>query len=99
MVMYYSCGNLCEKKLSCGNHLCLKPCHDGQCDPCITVNRCPCGKRPLTEDELSNRTLCTHPIPICNQLCGKPLECGPPGRCSLCTWVAILLANLLYLFV
>ncbi|XP_025197835.1 protein shuttle craft-like isoform X2 [Melanaphis sacchari] len=86
MVMYYSCGNLCEKKLSCENHLCQKVCHVGQCDPCIalSVNRCPCGKRSLTEDELGNRTLCTQPVPTCDQPCGKPLECGPPENPHLC---------------
>lgn len=82
--MYYGCGNLCGKKLSCENHLCQKPCHIGQCDPCIavSVNRCPCGKRQLTEEELNNRTLCTQPIPTCDQPCGKPLQCGPPRMCS-----------------
>ncbi|XP_008185487.1 protein shuttle craft [Acyrthosiphon pisum] len=86
MVVYYSCGNLCEKQLSCKNHLCQKLCHVGQCDPCIalSVNRCPCGKRPLTEDELSNRTLCIQPVPTCDQPCGKPLECGPPESPHLC---------------
>lgn len=86
MVIYYSCGNLCEKKLSCENHLCQKLCHVGQCDPCIalSVNRCPCGKRPLTEDELVNRILCTQPVPTCDQPCGKPLECGPPESPHLC---------------
>ncbi|XP_026813694.1 protein shuttle craft-like isoform X1 [Rhopalosiphum maidis] len=86
MVMYYSCGNLCEKKLSCENHLCQKICHVGQCDPCIalSVNRCPCGKRLLTENELGTRTLCTQPIPTCDLPCGKPLECGPPENPHLC---------------
>jgi len=100
-VIYYTCGNLCEKKLSCENHLCQKLCHVGQCDPCIalSVNTCPCGKRPLTENELCNRTSCIQPIPTCGQPCGKPLECGPPGMCPIWTCVAILLTNLLNLFV
>lgn len=81
MVVYYSCGEPCEKKLSCGNHLCQKPCHSGQCELCKTlvVDTCPCGKQLLKQNELNNRTSCAQPIPTCGQTCAKPLECGPPG--------------------
>lgn len=81
MVVYYSCGNICQKELSCKNHYCQKPCHIGQCEPCkaLDIKSCPCGKRPLTEDELSTRTLCIQSVPTCGHQCGKPLECGPPG--------------------
>jgi len=48
------------------------------------MNTCPCGKRLLTHDELNNRTLCTQPIPTCDQQCGKPLECGPPENPHIC---------------
>lgn len=81
MIVYYSCGKLCEKQLSCGNHICLTPCHVGPCGSCnaLNINSCPCGKRLLTQDELKNRISCTQPVVTCNQPCGKPLECGPPG--------------------
>lgn len=83
MVVYYSCGQTCGKKLSCESHFCQKPCHTGPCEPCdaLNVNRCPCGKRLLTEEELSDRILCTQPVPTCDKPCGKPLQCGPPGVC------------------
>lgn len=85
MIVYYSCGKPCGKELPCENHLCQKPCHSGQCEPCkaLNVSTCPCGKRSLTRDELYSRTSCTQAIPICNQLCERPLECGPPGMCLL----------------
>lgn len=81
MVVFYSCGNICGKELSCKNHFCQIPCHIGDCEPCkaLDIKSCPCGKLPLTQDELSNRILCTQPVPTCDQPCGKPLECGPPG--------------------
>lgn len=84
LVVYYSCEKLCNKKLSCGNHSCQKSCHIGQCEPCtsLEIKYCPCGKRTLTQDELAHRILCTQPIPTCDQSCGKPLECGPPGLYS-----------------
>lgn len=82
MVVYYSCGNLCGKKLSCENHFCEKTCHTGPCGTCkaLNVTSCPCGKKQLTQDELSNHSSCTQPIPTCDQPCGKYLECGPPGK-------------------
>lgn len=81
MVVYYDCGKLCGRKLSCENHSCQKLCHSGQCEPCevLAIDKCPCGKRYLTQDELIDRKSCAQPIPTCDQLCGKPLECGPPG--------------------
>lgn len=81
MVVYYSCEKRCGKKLSCENHFCQTLCHMGECEPCkaLDIYSCPCGKRLLTQNELSNRTLCTQPVPVCGQQCGKPLECGPPG--------------------
>lgn len=81
MIVYYSCRKPCGKKLACGNHTCQTPCHVGPCGPCsaLTVHSCPCGKRPLTQDELDNRTSCLQSVQTCGQPCEKPLECGPPG--------------------
>ncbi|VVC43241.1 Zinc finger, RING-type,R3H domain,Zinc finger, NF-X1-type,Transcriptional repressor NF-X1, R3H domain [Cinara cedri] len=86
LVVYYNCEKLCNKKLVCGNHSCQKSCHSGECEPCIAldIKYCPCGKRTLTQDELANRTLCTLPIPTCDEICGKPLECGPPESPHIC---------------
>lgn len=96
MVVYYSCGEPCGKKLSCGNHSCQNACHTGPCEPCrsLDVNRCPCGKQPLTQDDLSNRVSCIQPIPTCGQQCEKPLECGPPGVLT----VIRVLMDLIYVF-
>lgn len=81
MVVYYSCGKPCNKKLSCNNHVCQQLCHMGSCEPCaqLIADRCPCGKRLLSKDELDNRKSCTLPVPTCNELCEKPLGCGQPG--------------------
>ncbi|XP_050533933.1 protein shuttle craft-like [Daktulosphaira vitifoliae] len=86
MVVYYSCSKPCNKKLSCNNHVCQQLCHMGQCEPCakLIADRCPCGKRLLSKDELDNRKSCTLPIPTCNELCEKPLGCGQPESPHLC---------------
>lgn len=85
MVVYYDCGKLCGKKLSCNNHTCYKTCHVGPCEPCksLDIDKCPCGKQIFAQEELKNRTSCTQPIPTCGQLCKKPLQCGPPGLLTI----------------
>ena len=42
-----SCGELCEKTLSCQLHKCEKTCHEGDCPPCPKkqVSSCHCGKK------------------------------------------------------
>jgi transcriptional repressor NF-X1 len=41
-----SCGETCNRKLSCGNHTCSKVCHPGDCGPCEVkvASKCWCGK-------------------------------------------------------
>ncbi|TBU61184.1 hypothetical protein BD310DRAFT_1037442 [Dichomitus squalens] len=41
-----SCHQFCERKLSCGNHVCQEICHPGKCSPCLVreTARCYCGK-------------------------------------------------------
>ncbi|KAI3630366.1 hypothetical protein MIR68_011801 [Amoeboaphelidium protococcarum] len=41
-----SCGQQCDKMLSCGKHKCQKSCHAGNCGPCsVTYNvKCYCGQ-------------------------------------------------------
>lgn len=81
----YSCGIVCEKKLSCGSHLCEEICHPGECADCpltpINLKTCPCTQTKISDitDEHGNkyeRRLCTDPIPTCGKICGKPLKCG-----------------------
>ncbi|KAJ8961344.1 hypothetical protein NQ317_018625 [Molorchus minor] len=64
----YSCEDICEKILSCGNHKCQEKCHDGPCDPCArdvsVVHSCPCGKTPLEKARAS----CRDPIPCCDKV-------------------------------
>ena len=41
-----SCGNVCDKKLSCGNHSCANVCHPEPCTPCAEreIVKCYCGE-------------------------------------------------------
>ena len=61
----FSCGKLCQKLLSCGNHTCLKICHDPSenCEICPRspeiIKTCHCGKMPLEENQ---RKVCTDAI-------------------------------------
>lgn len=47
----WSCGELCEELLPCGEHTCDRPCHEGLCGACETrvPARCYCGQ---TEKEI-----------------------------------------------
>ena len=63
-----SCGNICDKRLSCGNHSCANVCHPGPCTPCAereTV-KCYCGK---VETDIA-----------CGA--GEPQPCGVDGEGS-----------------
>ncbi|GFR59088.1 transcriptional repressor NF-X1 [Elysia marginata] len=63
-----SCGYPCNKKLPCGQHLCLKKCHRGDCldDGAICTQPCP-----------QPRVSCSHP-------CGAPCHTGkcPDTACK-----------------
>ncbi|XP_056631026.1 protein shuttle craft [Diorhabda sublineata] len=80
----YSCGELCDKILSCGNHRCEKICHEGSCEMCTTdvnnIRTCPCGRTRLTKERLS----CLDPIPCCDKVCGKVFKCGQPNMPHRC---------------
>ncbi|VFQ82877.1 unnamed protein product [Cuscuta campestris] len=88
----FSCNSHCQKKLSCGNHVCHEICHPGPCGDCallpINVKTCCCGKTSLTE----MRNSCLDPIPTCSQFCNKTLHCGVhpcekvchSGNCAPC---------------
>ena len=84
----YSCGKICQKLLACGNHTCLKICHDPlkeNCEICPKspelIKTCHCGKMTL---EKNLRKHCTDPIPSCGEICGKTLVCGPVGANHKC---------------
>ncbi|XP_055372263.1 protein shuttle craft [Condylostylus longicornis] len=81
----YSCGKLCGKDLTCGNHKCKDICHKGDCRPCKMIpeliTSCPCGKMAIAKDE---RKSCLDPIPVCTGICGKTLKCGSPSKPHLC---------------
>lgn len=74
----FSCNEKCEHILNCGNHKCSYICHPGECDLCprspTVLDSCSCGKTRLLEN---SRNSCLDPIPTCNQICGKRLNCGP----------------------
>lgn len=87
----FSCGDVCDRELACGNHTCKRKCHAGACGDCALANitTCPCGKMPLREERAS----CLAEIPTCGKVCGRiRAPCGHPcrlpchaGDCPLCT--------------
>nr|CAD7400623.1 unnamed protein product [Timema poppensis] len=85
-VTNFSCGGICEKNLTCGNHQCTLVCHTGPCGECELspdkITHCPCGKTELTADQARNSCLDT--IPNCPLICGKKLACGQPNNPHHC---------------
>ncbi|CAB3253769.1 unnamed protein product [Arctia plantaginis] len=81
----WSCGAECGRVLACGAHVCRAPCHPPPCEPCqllpLNVHACPCGKTKLKPD---SRKSCTDPIPLCGNICAKPLPCGPAEDKHFC---------------
>ncbi|RKP19691.1 hypothetical protein ROZALSC1DRAFT_28736, partial [Rozella allomycis CSF55] len=92
----YSCHQKCERPLGCGVHKCQLICHCGDCQSECSfspkfVKTCPCGKKTVESILGHSRTACTDPIPVCESLCNKTLECGHKcqsnchlGECSPC---------------
>eukprot|EP01064_Diplonema_japonicum_P039150 TRINITY_DN9748_c2_g1_i1.p1 TRINITY_DN9748_c2_g1~~TRINITY_DN9748_c2_g1_i1.p1 ORF type:complete len:655 (+),score=79.13 TRINITY_DN9748_c2_g1_i1:94-2058(+) len=87
-----SCGETCNKLLSCGVHHCKDTCHSGDCSPCEEEfeQSCFCGKIPSTvrpckappaspDKTETPSTPCTY---SCSELCGKTLKCGA-HKCAL----------------
>ncbi|XP_075973237.1 nuclear transcription factor, X-box binding stc [Anticarsia gemmatalis] len=81
----WSCGGACGRVLACGAHVCRARCHPAPCPPCALLPRslltCPCGKNKLAPE---SRKTCTDPIPLCGNICAKPLPCGPAGDKHFC---------------
>lgn len=64
----YTCGEVCDKTLKCGNHKCKMLCHEGECEPCTLgpdrIRYCPCGQTKLNVERIS----CLDPIPCCDKV-------------------------------
>lgn len=78
-----SCNDTTRKYYECGVHyedlLCAQVLEwtDGACPTSPkTITTCPCGKT----DVIATRTKCTDPLPTCDNVCGKQLECGHTCR-------------------
>lgn len=83
----WSCGNKCNKLLSCKSHKCESICHENDCPPCsfTSIQPCLCGaektKRPCNDTKWQ-----------CNRVCNKLYGCGfhkcekvcHAGECGLC---------------
>eukprot|EP00899_Mesostigma_viride_P026266 jgi/Mesvir1/6824/Mv09009-RA.1 len=83
----YGCGGKCNKPLSCGNHVCERECHPGECGPCVlapgTVTACPCGRTKLADvPGHIPRASCLDPVPTCERLCRKLLPCLGGHSCA-----------------
>ncbi|CAH3997479.1 unnamed protein product [Pieris brassicae] len=81
----FSCGSACARVLTCGAHVCRDECHPPPCNTCPrsveNVITCPCGNTKLKEGERKN---CSDPIPLCGNICAKPLICGPDNDKHFC---------------
>jgi len=86
----HACVQLCGKTGMCSVHPCSRFCHTGACPPCdIMMNTslsCACGAKRVNPP-----VKCGTEVPICNNTCGKILECGHPcydkchfGDCRPC---------------
>uniref|UniRef100_A0A2A4K355 Protein shuttle craft n=1 Tax=Heliothis virescens TaxID=7102 RepID=A0A2A4K355_HELVI len=84
-VSSWECGDACGRVLACGAHVCRAKCHAPPCPACQLlpkyVQTCPCGNTQLAKD---SRKSCTDPIPLCGNICAKPLNCGPAGDKHFC---------------
>lgn len=80
-ILYHKCILLqpCDKKYSCGFHLCEKICHEGPCGNCpyTGIQKCPCG---CFQMEVS----CPDVVVPCGSTCNKVLPCSEhhcPNKC------------------
>jgi len=89
-VSRYSCGNICNRLLECGNHFCSKQCHSGPCELCKYLPQivvyCHCKQTALSDilAPEESRKSCLDPIPCCDKICGKMLQCGSHGNEHYC---------------
>jgi transcriptional repressor NF-X1 len=85
---HFGCNFQCSAVLDCGRHFCTKPCHGGNCSPCMLtphkVSTCPCGGVGLNDLIPIPRKSCLDPIPTCGNVCKKFLNCGRHSCTLLC---------------
>ncbi|CAH9141046.1 unnamed protein product [Cuscuta epithymum] len=93
-----TCGQRCNKLLSCGRHRCEQTCHVGSCDHCqVRVSAfCFCKKKTevvLCGDmAVKGEINVEHGVFACSSRCDKKLSCGNhacqeichPGPCGDC---------------
>ncbi|KAK6172951.1 hypothetical protein SNE40_016503 [Patella caerulea] len=67
----WACGQPCGRILSCNQHYCQQPCHEGECSPCSKTSKqsCLCGRHEDTR-------LCASPEWRCKEVCNRPVDCG-----------------------
>lgn len=88
------CGQICQKLLPCGNHVCQSMCHMGDCPPCevLVDQKCRCKSssqkmpchKALALERGSRATAGEEnedELFLCNRKCGKKKSCGR-HRCS-----------------
>lgn len=96
----FSCQNVCEKVIDCGNHKCKDICHPGNCQECLytpeKLTTCCCGRMSAASLGFGNRKSCLESIPVCGLPCGKTLVCGHkckktchPYDCAQCKEIVI----------
>lgn len=96
----FSCQNACGRTYDCGAHRCQTSCHPQDEHPAHcpfssdVVSHCPCGKTPLKDLMDHPRQSCEEPVPHCERICEKALQCGHlclsvchTGDCAPCTQV------------
>ncbi|KAF2863546.1 hypothetical protein K470DRAFT_254841 [Piedraia hortae CBS 480.64] len=91
----WACGDVCGKKLSCGDHSCAALCHDGTCEPCAgrVPAKCYCGHASKDilcserSDPRESRRETASGVESwigtfnCGQVCGRLFDCGK-HRCQ-----------------
>ncbi|KAI2635508.1 hypothetical protein GGS21DRAFT_516219 [Xylaria nigripes] len=93
----FKCGRACGRNFDCGKHSCQKACHPHDEAPAHcpfspdVITHCPCSKTPIS-DIAATRKSCSDPIPNCDKVCHKLLDCGHlcqenchTGPCSECS--------------
>ncbi|KAA8491799.1 NF-X1-type zinc finger protein NFXL1 [Porphyridium purpureum] len=68
-----SCGEICGRQVAHCGHMCLQPCHPGECSSCAVATSitCDCGKSSIDVPcEMSSMPF------MCGKHCGRPLSCG-----------------------
>ncbi|KAI0447719.1 hypothetical protein F4803DRAFT_179203 [Xylaria telfairii] len=92
----FKCDHPCGRPFDCDNHSCERECHpqdeaQAHCpfSPDV-ITHCPCGKTSI-DDIAAPRNSCLDPIPNCDEVCNKSLDCGHlchdnchSGPCSEC---------------